>query len=70
MTIHQVEDTADVDGEKPSTFSGDESSVRILKGVRAAQSVRPVGFDITKGANVLRAGEIITAAEVREWLVG
>ncbi|CAN0551080.1 unnamed protein product, partial [Ectocarpus sp. 8 AP-2014] len=55
---------AAVDGEDPTTFSAEEKSVRILKGVRAAQSVRPVGHDITEGATVLRAGEVIQAAEV------
>lgn len=57
-----------MDGE-PSTFSADEKSVRILKGVRAGQSVRPVGRDITKGTVVLRAGEKLLAAEVRKTLV-
>lgn len=53
-----------MDGEDSKLFSAEEESVRILKGVRAAQSVRPVGHDIVKGAMVLRAGEIIQAAEV------
>ncbi|CBN76716.1 conserved unknown protein [Ectocarpus siliculosus] len=62
--VVKVEDTAAVDGEDPTTFSAEETSVRILKGVRAAQSVRPVGHDITEGATVLRAGEVIQAAEI------
>ncbi|CAM9235871.1 unnamed protein product [Ectocarpus sp. 4 AP-2014] len=62
--VVKVEDTAAADGEDPTTFSAEEKSVRILKGVRAAQSVRPVGHDITEGATVLRAGEVIQAAEI------
>lgn len=62
-----MEDTAAVGdgGASPTTFSADEKSVRILKGVRAGQSVRPVGSDIVEGVTVLKAGEIIRAAEVR-----
>ncbi|CAM9193389.1 unnamed protein product [Scytosiphon promiscuus] len=62
--VVKVEDTAAVDGEDSTTFSPEEKSVRILKGVRAAQSVRPVGFDIVQGVTVLRAGEVIRAAEI------
>lgn len=53
-----------MDSEDSKLFSAEEESVRILKGVRTAQSVRPVGHDIVKGATVLQAGEIIKAAEV------
>lgn len=60
----QVEDTAAVDGEDSSKFGPEEKSVRILKGVRAGQSVRPTGHDIVQGAMVMRAGEVIQAAEV------
>lgn len=53
-----------MDAEDPTTFGPGEKSVRILKGVRPAQSVRPVGYDIVQGVTVLRAGEVIRAAEV------
>ncbi|CAM9122404.1 unnamed protein product [Pylaiella littoralis] len=62
--VVRVEDTAAVDGEDSTMFSAAEKSVRILRGVRTAQSVRPVGHDIVKGATVLRAGDIIRAAEI------
>ena len=64
MRARQVEDTAAVDGEPSPASNVDEKSVRILKGVRAGQSVRPVGHDIVQGATVLRAGDIVSAAEV------
>lgn len=59
-----MEDTAAVD-EVSSASSADEKYVRILKGVQAGQSIRPVGHDIVEGATVLKAGEIVSAAEVR-----
>ncbi|CAM9113787.1 unnamed protein product, partial [Hapterophycus canaliculatus] len=62
--VVKVEDTASVDGEDSTTFSPEERSVRILRAVRAAQSVRPVGHDIVQGATVLRTGEVIGAAEI------
>lgn len=61
--MKQVEDTAAVD-EGSTVSSADEKHVRILKGVQAGQSVRPVGHDIVEGATVLKAGEIVSAAEV------
>lgn len=59
-----MEDTAAVDSEASSASSADEKCVRILKGVQAGQSVRPVGHDIVEGATVLKAGEIVSPAEV------
>lgn len=56
-----------MDGEDSSKFSAEETSVRILKGVRPGQSVRPTGHDIVKGATVMRAGEVVQAAEVGRW---
>lgn len=67
--VVKVEDTAAVDGDDASMFSAEEKSVRILKGVRPGQSVRPVGFDIVEGAIVMKAGEKIMAAEVWAMIV-
>lgn len=67
--VVKVEDTAAVDGDDASTFNAEEKSVRILKGVRTGQSIRPVGFDIVEGATVMKAGERIGAAEVRAAIV-
>ena len=61
-----MEDTAAVDGADSTAFNKEEKSVRVLVGVRAGQSVRPVGYDIAEGATVLRGGETINAAEVIE----
>lgn len=62
--VVKVEDTAAVDGADSTAFNAEEKSVRVLVGVRAGQSVRPVGYDIAEGATVLRAGETINAAEI------
>lgn len=66
-SCRQVEDTAAETGPS-SSFSADEKSVRILKGVRPGQNIRPTGHDITKGTTVLHAGDRIEAAEVSRGL--
>lgn len=76
-TKQKVEDTEAVIDEGASsssaslatTFTADEKAVRILRGVRPAQSVRPVGHDVVEGTTVMEAGEVIRAAEVKEELV-
>lgn len=57
--VVQIEDTELLDGNLEG-----EQKVRILKGVSKGNDIRPVGFDIAQGDIVLRAGDILGAAEI------
>lgn len=57
--VVQVEDTELLDGNLDG-----EQKVRILKKVSKGLDIRPVGFDIAQGQIVLRAGDVLGAAEI------
>ncbi|KAG5179608.1 MoeA N-terminal region-domain-containing protein [Tribonema minus] len=61
--VVKVEDTQAMAGDA-SLMDADEKTVRILKGVAAGTSIRPIGSDIAQGEVVLTAGTRVTPAEV------